>query len=175
MRSLSFCGLAFLIVYSFCMFKANAHPEKVDYHSAICQKMQMIAAGGAGGGTTPGLMYGALGVTAVGGDFSIVCPLIYVTGSDVTSTDDAPPGSTVTLTLTAKVTSTSTASACELRSESTLFISVPTFPLGSGTISGSASVVLPSTTAGNPNGLHFTCTPLKQNTQLGSIQIQVQP
>ena len=74
MRSASLLGLAFLIVYSFCIFKANAHPEKIDYHSAICQKMSMIAAGGAGGGTTPGLAYGAYTVTSVGGDFSIVCP-----------------------------------------------------------------------------------------------------
>lgn len=176
MRSASLMGLVLLVVYSFCMFKANAHPEMIDYHSSICQKMQMMAAGGAGGGTVPGLLYSPTGVTSVAGDFSIVCPLLFVSGRDDSSTDDAS-ATTVTVNFTAKVVSfSSTASQCELRAEiSGAIVSIPSFPTGITTIGGSGSALYPSSAAGSPNGLRFTCTPLKQNTQLGSIQVQVQP
>ena len=175
MRSASFLGLALLVIYSFCMFKANAHPEKIDYHSSICQKMSMMAAGGAGGGVVPGLAYNAQGVTSVAGDFSIVCPLLFVTGSDDNTGDDAS-ATTVTVNFTARVTSTSIASACDLRAETGgAIVSIPSFPIGVTTIAGTGSVVLPSTASSSPNGLKLVCTPLKQNTLLGSIQIQVQP
>jgi hypothetical protein len=176
MRSASLLGLVSLIVYSFCIFKANAHPEKIDYHPAICQPM--IAAGGAGG-TTPGLQYNLYTVKSVGGDVNIVCPLLLITGSDDNPSDDAS-ASTVTANFAAKLVAAGTAPNCELRSEYTWIASIPAFALGSGTIAGSGSLPLPVTstfppTALTPIGFHFTCTPLTKNSQLGSIEVQVQP
>jgi hypothetical protein len=175
MRSVSLLGLAFLIVYSFCIFKANAHPEKVDYHPAICQRLGAAGAGGSG------LQYNLYTVTAMNGDVNIICPLMLVTGSDDNPSDDAS-ASTVTVNFAARVVGMNTALStnCELRSESTSVVaSIPSFPFGSGSIAGTGTLALPVTSTSPtplvPTGFHFYCQPLRQNFQLGSIEVQVQP
>lgn len=168
MRSAMLFGFFAMVFLGFCSLRANARPKKIDYDSAICQKMALVAAGGAGGGAFVGITYGNKGVTASGGDFSIVCPLQHVTDTDDTSTAQ------VDLKLTANVLlSFSTASVCELDSEGSSFFSMPAFPTPSGTITAHAMVTLPSTASSPPNGLHFLCTTLKQGTQLGSIQVEL--
>jgi hypothetical protein len=171
MRSSLILALGLIGLFGVFTFQANARPNKIDYHSGICQKMAVIGAGGAGGGAPgPSLTYSSMGVKATGGDISIVCPLQHVTFNEDTSSGP------LNLTVTAKVLAwPGTTSICDLRSENTGFVSIPVNLTGLGSIPKSNAEVLPTNGTGNVSSMRFLCTNLKMDTQLGTIQIQIDP
>lgn len=146
-------GLALAVILGSAL-RADARPQKVDYHSSVCQKISGAIA------------YDPLGITAVG-TTKVVCPLDNIT---------LPGDTTANSLISFKVRYQNSITKCELRSQGTMFVSIPaiTNPSPAVAASGSAIVPLPTMADSDPASLHLWCD-IPNTGVLGTIQVTTAP
>jgi len=138
---------------------AGARPQKLDYHSSVCQRIS---------GTQ--LLYDNEGFTTSAAKTVVVCPFANITfpldGASTRISFKVRYRSVPTTTVTMK---------CDLRTQGTTFVSIPALPSSVGTsiaASGTATVTLPTMSDSDPASLHLYCE-MPVDSWLGTIQIML--
>jgi hypothetical protein len=140
--------------------RVNARPKKIDYHSAICQKVGGPAAAGTVTYTATGI-----DVSLPSGKVSVVCPLEHVTNGDEHVAN-------VDATFKIWVKGPTVTNNCQLSSVGSTFASITGFPSTLGVLSATAVLPVPTEADADPISLHVLCEFTGVNT-LGTIEVKM--
>lgn len=138
--------------------QAIARPYKIDYHPAICQKINGAS-----------ISYHVDNIT-VSGVSIIVCPM-----EQVTLPDDSVAMNHVTFKVWLSAGTSTSPSSCELDSGSSTFASLSTFPSTLTLYSlGGGLFPLPTAVGSDPAEMHVTCD-FEAAGKLGAMQVMMVP